>query len=181
MTWALLLGGLGKLLRGALGLIRDYPWQATVIALLCACAWLWTGWNGTEDDLRHCRIARESDRAAYEQAQKDAEAKALAAKEAAEGHYRQIAERADHDHQTELADANARAERYIAANRVRRHGAASPSGGPSATPQDNGAGGGNGPGEPPELVAVTEDDVRICTENTTRLEAVRDWALELTR
>lgn len=39
-----LLGGLGKLLRGALGLIRDYPWQAAVIGLvlgLVVMFWQW--------------------------------------------------------------------------------------------------------------------------------------------
>lgn len=45
MTWALaLLGGLGKLLRGALSIIRDYPWQSAVISLVLALLvmfWLW--------------------------------------------------------------------------------------------------------------------------------------------
>ncbi|WP_288016464.1 hypothetical protein [Microcystis phage Mae-JY04] len=45
MSWALaLLGGFAKLLRGALGIIRDYPWQSAVIGLLLALLvmfWLW--------------------------------------------------------------------------------------------------------------------------------------------
>jgi hypothetical protein len=46
MTWALwLLGGLGKLLRKALGLIRDYPWQAIVLALCFALFWTFRSWG----------------------------------------------------------------------------------------------------------------------------------------
>jgi hypothetical protein len=46
MTWALwLLGGLGKLLRGALGLIRDYPWQAAVIGLAVALLLMFRQWG----------------------------------------------------------------------------------------------------------------------------------------
>lgn len=40
-----LLGGLGKLLRGALSLIRDYPWQAAVIGLLLALTVMFWQWG----------------------------------------------------------------------------------------------------------------------------------------
>ena len=42
-TWAL--GGLGKLLRGALGLIRDYPWQSAVIGLAIALVVMFWQWG----------------------------------------------------------------------------------------------------------------------------------------
>lgn len=181
MTWALsLLGIAGKAAKWLLGLVRDYPWQAAVAILLAACVWTWTGWNGALDDLRACQDGRAADRAAYEAAQEQAEASALAAKAAAEDDYRQLAERADREHEAELAGANARAERYIAANRVRNQAAGGPAGGTPAAPGDNGTGSGDRSSEAPELVTVTEDDIRICTENTVRLEAVRNWALELT-
>jgi hypothetical protein len=40
-----LLVGLGKLLRAALGLIRDYPWQAAVIVLALALLWTFRSWG----------------------------------------------------------------------------------------------------------------------------------------
>lgn len=40
-----LLGGLGKLLRGALGLIRDYPWQAITLGLCLALFWTFRSWG----------------------------------------------------------------------------------------------------------------------------------------
>lgn len=40
-----LLGGLGKLLRGLLGVICDYPWQAAVIVLALALLWTFRSWG----------------------------------------------------------------------------------------------------------------------------------------
>jgi len=46
VTWVLwLLGGLGKLLRGALSLIRDYPWQSAVIGLAIALLLVFRQWG----------------------------------------------------------------------------------------------------------------------------------------
>lgn len=109
----------------------------------------------------------------------EAETKALKAKADAEANYRKQAEEADREHQAELAGANARAERYIAANRVRVQAASSAAGGPPAAPGGSGAQGADRSGEAPELVTVTPDDVRVCTENTVRLEEAREWALRL--
>lgn len=172
-------GFIGKLAKAALGVARKHPWQAAVIALLLACAWMWTGWNGTAADLQDCKDARAADRAAYEQAQREAAEKARAARLAKEAQYREQAERTDREHEQELADANARAERYIAGNRVRPQIAGGASGGTGAGPEGGSASSSNGPGQDPLMVAVTEDDVRICTENTTRLQSVREWALGL--
>lgn len=49
LAWAL--GGLGKLLRGALGLIRDYPWQAAVIGLALALLLVFRQWGIDHRDL----------------------------------------------------------------------------------------------------------------------------------
>ncbi|MGQ2942941.1 MAG: hypothetical protein ACT6Q7_02950 [Blastomonas fulva] len=46
-----LLGGLGKLLRGALGLIRDYPWQSAVIGLAIALLLMFRAWGIDHRDL----------------------------------------------------------------------------------------------------------------------------------
>lgn len=52
MTWALwLIGGLGKLLRAALGLIRDYPWQTAVIVLVGALLLMFRQWGIDHRDL----------------------------------------------------------------------------------------------------------------------------------
>lgn len=52
MTWAIwLLSGIGKLLRGALSLIRDYPWQAAVIALALALVLVFRQWGIDHRDL----------------------------------------------------------------------------------------------------------------------------------
>jgi hypothetical protein len=46
-----LLGGLGKLLRAALGLIRDYPWQAITLGLVLALLWTFRSWGIDHRDL----------------------------------------------------------------------------------------------------------------------------------
>jgi hypothetical protein len=46
-----LLGGLGKLLRGALALIRDYPWQSAVIGLAIALLLMFRAWGIDHRDL----------------------------------------------------------------------------------------------------------------------------------
>lgn len=46
-----LLGGLGKLLRGALGLIRDYPWQSAVLGLVLALLLIFRQWGIDHRDL----------------------------------------------------------------------------------------------------------------------------------
>lgn len=42
---AFIFGGLGKLLRGALGIIRDYPWQSAVIGLAIALVVMFWQWS----------------------------------------------------------------------------------------------------------------------------------------
>jgi hypothetical protein len=46
-----LLGGLGKLLRAALGLIRDYPWQAITLGLCLALLLVFRQWGIDHRDL----------------------------------------------------------------------------------------------------------------------------------
>lgn len=115
-------------------------------------------------------------------AQKQAAAAAQAAKERAEREYRELAERIDDDAEKARTGAMADAERFIAANRVRCQAAGGAGRGtPAASPGD-GSGNGQGPGQASELdVAVTADDVRICTTNTLQAEAARAWAIELER
>lgn len=93
--------------------------------------------------------------------------------------YRDLAQRTDDNAEQALSDAMDAAERHIAANRVRCEGNRGGVSGPTANPEGGSAGGSNRPGGASELVAVTENDVRVCTANTIRLEAAREWGLSL--
>jgi hypothetical protein len=97
-----------------------------------------------------------------------------AQKAAYEARYKDLAHDADEQVERAQSDALAATERYIADHRVRPN-----QGGVSAAiaaSDDSGTESGVGPGSAPELVAVNEDDIRICTTNTVRLEAAREWA-----
>lgn len=112
-------------------------------------------------------------------------AKAQAAKDKAEQNYRTLAENTDDQIKQARSAAMASAERYIAAHRVRPQAADRSAGGAAATPEDQRPESGDRSGAAPilasrDFVTVTPDDIRICTENTVRLESVREWALGLT-
>ncbi len=115
-----------------------------------------------------------------------------------EARYRAVAQRTDIDAKRETSVALGDAERFIAGGGHFRAGASAGAGGLRAQ-ADRGEGGpaGTGPGDhrpgDPEgageaaqldeaegqLIGVTADDVRICTINTVKAEAARDWALAL--
>ncbi len=117
-------------------------------------------------------------------AQKQAAEAARRAKERAEADYRELAERIDNDAERARVGQMDAAERFIAANSVRCPAYRGDGGGTVAPAGDSGSQGGDGPGRTAELatglVAVPEEDIRVCTRNTSRLIAVREWALELT-
>lgn len=167
--------GLRKAAGALWRLIVRYPWQVAVVALLCISAWLWTGWNGALADLNACTTGREADRKAYADAQKEAAAKALAAKAAAERRYLSLAEKADDDLEQARADAMDAAERYIAAHRVRPESAGGSPGGPAAAPESGVAG--IPAGMPPDgFVAVSDADVRACSAATAYAVMAHNWA-----
>jgi len=178
------LGALGWLRKAAVSLwavVARYPWQTACIALLCLSAWCWHGWGKAEAKLKDCNTGRVADRKAYADAQKIALQKALAAKAAVEKKYAELAETTDANEQKARTDAMADAERYITAHRVRDKAAGSATGRTAAPAEDHSPASSDSAGPAPELdeVSVTADDIRICTTNTTRLEAVRSWALSL--
>lgn len=181
MLWLLRLLGIARKAAQALfALVMRYPLQAALIASLCASLWLWQGKREAVKRADAEHAGRVADRAAYTEAQRQAAILARQAREAQERRYAEQAEKADHDHELALADAMGRADRFIAAHRVRTAGAvARPASDPGSAAEGHRPESGDGPGAAPELVAVTPDDVRICTANTTRLEAVREWALGL--
>lgn len=122
---------------------------------------------------------RADDRAAYVSAQELARQRNEQAIAKREADFRALADQKDKEYATELADAQSIAERYIASHRLRSPAPQDGVGSAPALGQDRGTGGAVGPGDAPELVGVTADDIRICTENTSRLEKAREWALGL--
>lgn len=88
--------------------------------------------------------------------------------------YQDKAHAPDERYRADLAGALAKSARHIAANRVQSSGSspAQPIG-QTSDPQSP-----VGP-DPQALVAVTADDVEVCSINYERLRAARDWALGL--
>lgn len=170
-------GALKRLLSGLTalwGLIRHHPKEAAIIALLALSAWQYRGKRAAFTE----RDAARAQTAACITAGKQAQAAQIALNKAAEAKSAAIAKETDIAHSKDLAGANAAADRYIAANRVRPHGGSGASKA-SAGAEDAVAEGGNGTGPEADLVAVTPADVMICTANTVRLQAVRDWGQAL--
>ena len=131
-------------------------------------------------------------------AQEEARARAAAAKAATENTYRAIAQEVDDHAEDETRRELAAADRYVAAHRLRpeadpdRGGRAAPGAGDRSSgdgqatgraPQLDDAGSAGDlyadPGALDGLVAVSAQDVRICTINTLQAEAGRQWAIAL--
>ena len=92
--------------------------------------------------------------------------------------YQAKAQDTDHAYQTQLVAAQSSADMYIATHRVRPNGAGST--GPAiAAATGSNPGSVVGPGDPAYMVAVSADDINVCTVNTQRLQAGHNWALGL--
>lgn len=146
-------------------------------ALAVAGAWLYARHEHTRADRAVAALA--TTKAAYVSAQELARQRNEQTIAKREADYRALADQKDKEYATELADAQSAAERYIASHRLRPPAPQDGVGSAPALGQDRGASGAVGPGEASELVGVTADDIRICTENTSRLEKAREWALGL--
>lgn len=150
-----------------------------------------TGWIKTAED-RQATIDK------IRAAQELADAKARAAKLAAEKTYSDIAERIDDDANRQIDTAMDAAERFIAAGgapasrRVQCPATRSSPGRTASPAGGDRAGNGEAAGRAAELdaagdefvlpdgyVLVPAEDVRICTRNTLQAEAARRWALDL--
>lgn len=160
-------------------LIRRFWWALPLAVALV--------WGLRVDHLRASYKARwqavSTEYAAFKVAIIDKTAAALAAQKAVnqakEAEYQEKAREADQKHRAELSHAMAAAERHIAAHRVRQGGCGGASGNAGATAQGDGPGSADRSGADAELVAVTADDVRVCTVNTQRLIDGHDWAVGL--
>lgn len=108
-----------------------------------------------------------------------ADAKARAAKVAAEAEYQRKAEETDAKYQVQLADMRGRAARYADAHRVRPQAVAGARGRAAAPAEGQRAEGADRSGSDAELVAVTRADFDTLTENTLRLQQAHEWACGL--
>lgn len=167
-------------LTAALAILRRVWWSAPLALALA--------WGLRVDSLRATYKAKwqavSAEYAAFKVAIIDKTAEALAAQKAVnqakEAEYQEKAREADQKHRAELSQAMAAAERHIAAHRVlRQAGGGSASGGACSSAENDGPTGADRSGADAELVAVTADDVRICTVNTQRLLDGREWAVGL--
>lgn len=153
---------------------RNPAW-ALCAALAALCGLLWH-----ERDIKARQVAHLTAQAAeFRAAQVEAGRLAQEALHHQEAVYQAKAQDADHAYQTQLAAAQSAADRYIAGHRVRSSAGQSDAGSAIASPQGSSAKGSDGPGTAPDMVAVTAGDIQVCTVNTERLEAVRDWAITL--
>ena len=152
-----------------------YGVPAATVALLCLAIWI----QGQRMHAWKVQAGAYKQTIAQMEAASDANHKAqLAQKAAVEQRYKELASNADQQHEKELADANDALRRYIASHRVRQ---ASDSGVSTASvPAESGsAQGDQRSGSDAFMVAVSANDLEICTINTTRLQAAREWALGL--
>jgi len=160
-----------------LSFLKRLPWQ--VYAAIAALGLLWWVYDTGYDNARaKGRAELAQTVAAYEAAQAEATRMALAAKQATEARYRNLAERIDREHASIQAAADTATDRYIADNRLRTCPAGGASGGTLAAANDHGAGiSAPVPADP--VVAVTDADVRACTAAVTYAISAREWALGL--
>lgn len=163
--WLLGLGGwLKSAFSAAFGLARQYPLQMALIACLCLSAWLWHGRNEAREEL--------AQRIATEKAATGAQARV---NQAATEHYREVANVADTKHDEMVDRAWDATRQYVATHRLQ--------------PQDRtceapAAPGGDGAQVPAPVpanpdVAVSELDVRRCSEATAYAVSAYEWANSL--
>lgn len=144
---------------------------AVAVFGLIVASWHYRGAYHAEKALRR------ADRAAYTQAQAEATRIAQEALRHQEHIYVTKAQETDHEHQVALTDARSRAADYIGRMRIKAApGAASPA---IASAESGGAQGAGRSGAEADMVAVTAGDIDVCTINTVRLDAAREWALGL--
>lgn len=149
-------GWLKKAAVALLGLVQRYPLQAALIASLCLSGWLW---RGKERALSE-RDAAKAETAQVIQAGKDALAAQIAMNTQTKAKYEAAAEKADHDHAIQLADAMSRTDRFIRAGGLRKAGG---SGADRSGAAAEGEAAGVHQEMPADAVVVGAADVRICT------------------
>jgi hypothetical protein len=144
-----------------------------IVALVAVAIW---GWIGHHNAAKYKRVLASTEQA-YRNAQADAKAAQIAANLAAEARYRSKADESDQTYRKALEGANSRAERFIAANSVRRPVACGT--GPAPAPAEGGSPGVPEVTSPGPVVAVEPVDIRTCTADYEYALAAHKWALSL--
>lgn len=174
--------GIGQWLReaatAAFRWITASPTHMLIFALCVSLAgnfWLYRGKAKAIEQRDAWHLAFDKQKAAYIAAQREAEAKAIAAKLAQEAKDEQRRKTADEHLKQDLADDRRRTDDY--ARRMRYQ---APRSAPSGTDLPSGT-------EAPqvadrssdvaELVGITRTDLEICTVNSRRLLNAHDWAV----
>lgn len=179
--WALL-GGIGKLLRGLLGLARDYPWQTAVIVLAGALLWTFRSWGidhrDLTDQLAEANGLIAEERAAHDQTIRNVEMGRKAAAELDRKNAARVAAEAAAINERLTHELETRTRTYAArADRLRAQLAALEAG-------DGGGGAAPVPGDPDATcralgAADCADLVARMTDaqaSIDRLVALQDWA-----
>lgn len=144
IAWVLL-GGIGKVMRWLLGLARDYPWQAAVIALTCALLWTFRSWGidhrDLADQLAEANGLIADERAAHDQTIRNVEMGRKAAAELDRKNAARVAAQADAINERLTHELEARTRTYAArADRLRARlaalGAGDGGGGNAPVPSD---------------------------------------------
>lgn len=159
-------------LKGAWPILKRL-WQPIALALALLAAWHYHALYGAEKALRA------SDKSAYVAAQEIARQKAEQAKAAIEADYQAKADQKDKEYANEMDSARAAADRYVVSHRMQPQATQGSAGSTVAASKGVSPEGAVGPGAQADMVAVTPDDVQICTENTMRLQSAHDWAAGL--
>jgi hypothetical protein len=150
-----------KFALGGFSWVRDFiranPSLAIIIALCAALAGLWWVHSGTVKELAEANQTIAQFKAATKKAQAETKRIETASKEIA------------HE-----ADKQADAVTIVYRDRVLRLPSAASA---SAASKDNAPGSTDGPGSDP--VILERSDALICAENTSRLQAAHDWAINL--
>lgn len=160
-----------------LALLKRIPWWLYVGVVAAAALWWLIA------DVRHYRALSASQAVTIAQV-KDAQAKATVAAQAAhdaqEQRYKDLANAADQKHVDREAVASTAVDEYIRTHRLPVCPTAGGAAGGSVAGTDRGNPESAVRSDPaPDMVAVTADDIHVCTDNTLRLESAHDWAAGL--
>jgi hypothetical protein len=163
----------------AMRFLKGVPWQ--VYAAIGAALIVWFAYNrgfDARDETAKAEMAALE--AEYRAAQADARRVNIAAREAAEARYRDLANRSEANALEARQTAVSAADRYIYRNRVQPCPVA---GGGSATATPAASDSAHVPESLPAdtLVSISGDDVRACAAVTAYALQARDWALSLER
>lgn len=152
--------------KAALGFVTKYPWQAGLVASLCACAWLWRANNGLHDTIRTERARYAETVANFKKAQADAEAVQAHNLARVAIQQRNITDETLDDYNRRVADLRERYKRLLA------QGNRSASGNPDLPAVPNATSGTDAAAQQDGLPAA---DALTASEQALQLDALITW------